>query len=195
MTIEKYFNELTAKLHKLTREERLEALNFYIEYANDANLNTYEEIEATFGSPALLASKIYSSSASSHVKQDKFKDKYHALSLSIMAILTLPLSLPLVIVILAISFSFFISMVAILFSFVMVALSLLIAGFALIFYYSLEFMAPLALASLLKCIGGGLILIAIAIIFTFFIAKLIKAFVYLITYITSKLVKKENQDV
>lgn len=63
MTSERYFSELAAQLSRLPAQEREEALRFHREYAQEAGFTTYQELEACFGTPKALASRLYAESA------------------------------------------------------------------------------------------------------------------------------------
>ena len=63
MTSERYFSELAAQLGRLPVQEREEALRFHREYAQEAGFTTYQELEECFGSPKVLASRLYAESA------------------------------------------------------------------------------------------------------------------------------------
>ena len=192
MSTEQYLKELATNLKGLSQQEINDAISFYREYAEDAAFNTYEEMVNHFGPAKILASKIYSESATKVMDKTKpaYKDNFRALSLTLLALLSLPFSFPLAMIIFALGISAFVSSFAILVSFGFTAIALFVAGFASIFYFSFTFLNPFALGSILKSIGGGLILIAIAIVFTLIVANMLRLISKLVTKITSNIVRK-----
>ena len=194
MTVNKYFEELNSCLGRLSKEERAEAINFYQEYAEDAAIDNYADLVARFGTPKVLASKIYSEVANKIVQspKNKMNDHLNAAVLAIVAVLSLPLSLPLVIVAFAIILSFGLALLSIIVSFGFTSFALILAGLYLITFGSFSFISPFSLGNILKCLGGGLVIIALAIIFALITINLVKLILKFITLISSRIIARRT---
>ena len=194
MTVNKYFEELNSCLGCLSKEERAEAINFYQEYAEDAAIDNYADLVARFGTPKVLASKIYSEVANKIVQspKNKMNDHLNAAVLAIVAVLSLPLSLPLVIVAFAIILSFGLALLSIIISFGFTSFALILAGLYLITFGSFSFISPFSLGNILKCLGGGLVIIALAIIFALITINLVKLILKFITLISSRIIARRT---
>ena len=194
MTLNKYFEELYSCLGRLSKEERIEAINFYKEYAEEAAIFDYSDLVARFGTPKILASKIYSETATKIAQSPKnrINDHFNAAALALIAILSLPLSFPLLIALFAIIFSLMIALFAIIIAFGFTSMALAFAGFYLITFGSFSFINPFSIANILKSLGGGLISIALAIIFAIITVTLVKLILRVITLISSKIIKRRT---
>ena len=196
MTIDNYFKELSSSLKKLPKKDREEILDFYIEFAEEGNMKSYEEMVERFGTPQSLSSKIYADSAIKKISNDEKETGKigKAFAIGMAALFSLPFTFPIAISTLAIAFALFLTIVAILFSFG--AVWLILAKVAIVlFIESFMFLNPFVPGIWLKCLGGALFLfgIIIAIITgTIFVTSWI---LKKITILVSKIVKRSTDNV
>lgn len=164
-TYKDYCEELRQSLSKISDQEREEAIDYYVEYAIDAEITTYEEMKDKFGTPKNLAAKIYSETAMKEldVNNKKKSSSTKALWIGLIALFSLPMAFPLVIASGAILFAFVVSFIAILFALIVTIGSLGITAVAL-FIKSFSFLRPFYLSLWLKSFGGSIALAAIVIL-------------------------------
>lgn len=163
MTSERYFSELAAQLGRLPVQEREEALRFHQEYAQEAGFTTYQELEACFGSPKALASKLYAESAVKASGEKKPGNTGKALVIGLAALFSLPVTFPLALVILMALFVILVLILAVVFSIgaTVVALG---GAFVSLAAESWGYLLSFAPGLWLKFLGGALIILAAIII-------------------------------
>ena len=162
-TLDNYFYELETALGKLSFEERAEALRFYREFASDAEIYTYADMEQRFGSPKNLASSILADAAIKTASQNRKGSIFKALSIAFASLLALPFSLPVI-------FALVIPVIAIFFALAVIVFAVGVTVFALaatavgLLIGSFTFLVPFAPFLFLKSIVGAVVLFAIALL-------------------------------
>ena len=136
-----FMEELRLKLKSLPKKDLEDALSYYEEYFEDAQINDYVDVEAELGSPSNVASQILSDYA---IKDFEIKDKpkrfnFSAVWFIILAVLASPIALPLGFAFIAVIISLVLAMVSIVLAFgsagvaiILGGISVLITGFAII---------------------------------------------------------------
>lgn len=191
MTIEKYFEELSKCLKDLSDEEINEALKFYKEYADEAGFVSYEDLEAHFGNPQELSSKIHAETAFKVAKQNHSTVKGAGKSFFavLLAIFSLPLTFPLVIAVSVFAFTIFIILVVTLFVGVIL---IFVFGAVAIYLLARVFsgiMLPLPFL-MLKSIGAAFVLIGLSVLVFFALKALLKTIFKWASVLISKIAKR-----
>ncbi len=104
MTKEEYINELRARISHLPREEQESAMSYYIEYLQDADDKTMEEIIAELGTPQDVAERIIAECVQSRREGTQSGTEKGCL-IGLLAALTSPIWFPLAIAAVAVVFS------------------------------------------------------------------------------------------
>lgn len=168
MTSERYFSELAAQLSRLPAQEREEALRFHREYAQEAGFTTYQELEACFGTPKALASRLYAESAVKASEEKGPGKPGKALIIGLAALFSLPVTFPLVLVILIVLFVVLVLILAVGFS-IGVTVFALGGAFISLAAESWGYLLSFAPGLWLKFLGGAMIVLAVIIIIIFLI--------------------------
>lgn len=192
MSTDKYFKELAACLNKLSAEDREEAIRFYTEYLEEAQLNSYEALVERFGTPKKLASKIYADAAVKNLEGDN-KKIGKAFSFVAIALFSLPFSFPFILSAICILFAWSVAAVAILFS-VGVTVFALAKTAIFLFIKSFTFLVPFAPVLWLKTLGGSLMLMGITAVILWILVLAVKLLIKLSTYLMSKMVKRRSEN-
>ena len=192
-TYKEYCEKLRQSLSRIPDKDREEAVNYYIEYAIDAGLTTYEQMEHHFGTPKNLAAKIYSEAAIKELEvvNKKKGSSTKALWIGLIALFSLPMAFPMLIASGAILFAFAVSFIAVLFALIVTIGSLGITSIAL-FIKSFSFLIPFNASLWLKSFGGAISLAAIVIVSLIAMYFAIKFISRAIVVIISKFVKRRT---
>lgn len=166
MNKEEYLSALNKELKKMPEEERKNAIQYYIEYFDDAGVDNSERVIIELGSPKEVANQILSDYAIKMVNapSEPFSKKSAGkLKWLLVAILVSPIALPLGIFIIGMAFmicSFAIALIVTTVIFALVGIALgVIATAAGVFYLFSDFATGIALAGVgLVGIGLGLLL-------------------------------------
>lgn len=137
MTTEAYLSELKRRLHGLTEDERADVLDFYEEYAADADLTTGEAITKKLGTPKQLARKVLADysikqndTAAQKGERRSPRTNANMMWVIILAIASTPVTIPVAIAILAVLLSVLIVTLALVGSGIVVAIALIGAAVA-----------------------------------------------------------------
>lgn len=100
-----YIEELTRHLKKLSKQDATDAIDYYTDYLNDGNLNTYEECVNELGTPKRLAIQIRAD-ISINKQDSSTQQKFWELpSIVILALFASPLLVPVLISLILVIFS------------------------------------------------------------------------------------------
>ncbi|MPQ43910.1 DUF1700 domain-containing protein [Clostridium tarantellae] len=190
MNKETFIRELNKKLSKLPKEEKESALEYYIEYFNEADIKNDENVDKELGSPSKIASEILANYA---IKDNVGKTKASKIRISaiwfiILAILAAPITLPLVIALISIILSMVLVMLSLIFAFGITALAIVGTGFFTIFAGFTVMVQDFATS--IMFIGIGLATLGVGILISMAIFYLSKLSFRGIISISNKLLKK-----
>lgn len=196
-----FITELKEKLKGLPQEEIDNAINYYVEYFEDADINEDIDVELTLGSPEEVAKQIlldyniknhdddlkvslskennYSNTAcydNSDINKEKNEKKKMSRGtialLIILGIFASPILIPIAIALIAIVFALIVSLFAVGVSLVAVSGAIVITGIVAI--VSSLFIITKSFETFIMCLGLGLICIGIGIIFLWLSIKGVK---------------------
>lgn len=130
MNKEVYLKELHRKLKKLPEEEREAALDYYNEYFDEAGEENVQLVIKKLGSPSQVASQILADFAVKDLdnNDESAKKGISAIWFIILAILASPIALPLLISVIALIFSLVILCGSFIFTFFVLVLALSLSG-------------------------------------------------------------------
>ncbi len=195
MTIDNYINELSNCLNRLSAADKDEALNYYKDYAFDAQIETYEAMVNIFGTPKNLSATIYTEVAVGTVtsKTAKKGDFANALIISLAAFFSLPLTFPLFISGAALFFLLGVVLFAVIFA---IGITIFAFGFSAIalFVNSFTYLFPLVPSDWLLNLGLSLIMGALSGIMLICILLLSKAIFKLATITISNIVQRRGKN-
>lgn len=128
MNKNQFIEELRLKLKSLPKQDLEDALSYYEEYFEDAQIDDYVDVKIELGSPSKVASQILSDYA---IKDFEIKDKpkrfnFSAIWFIILAILASPIALPL-------GFAFITVIISLVFAMGSIVIAFGSAGVAIIF--------------------------------------------------------------
>ncbi len=134
MNKEAYIKELGKRLKYIPKEDREDAIEYYMELMSDMGLDEAQDVESKLGSAKEAAKKIVDECTTKHIEayEEKKTVKGHAtvVWLSILGALSLPVSLPLAIAVLIVAIALIVVFVAVLIAFAAVSISLVFSGLA-----------------------------------------------------------------
>lgn len=154
MSKEEYISELRARIAHLPREEREAAMSYYVEYLEDAGDKSMEEIIAELGTPQEVAERIIADYAQNRNSGGE-KEMSKGCLVGVLAALSSPIWFPLLIAIGAVGFALLLTVLILLVVFGLVGIFLVGLGIWAIFLHA---------ATGLNLVGGGMILLALAIL-------------------------------
>ncbi|HAX72513.1 MAG TPA: hypothetical protein DCY20_03185, partial [Firmicutes bacterium] len=93
MNKHEFIKDLQKRLKQLPQSDINNALNYYVEYFEDANTSAHEDVTLIFGHPSSIASDILADYAVNHPVQ--VKTKTSSIWFVVLAILAAPIGLPL----------------------------------------------------------------------------------------------------
>lgn len=130
MNKEVYLKELHRKLKKLPEEEREAALDYYNEYFDEAGEENVQLVIKKLGSPSQVASQILADFAVKDLdnNDESAKKGISAIWFIILAILASPIALPLLISVIALIFSLVVLCGSFIFTFFVLVLALSLSG-------------------------------------------------------------------
>lgn len=183
-----FINELKRKLKNMPSQELEEAISYYTEYFEDAQIDDYTDVEKEFGSPSSVASQILADYA---IKDRPSKSQISSIWFIILAIFASPIALPL-------AFAGVILLATLLFVCVAVLFALGIASFSIAFAGGAVFVSGLTIifnsfSTSILFVGVGMILMGIGILFLRGIVSLSNIFLKIVINITNKALSKLNK--
>ena len=160
MTREEYIEELKARIAHLPLEERDAALSYYIEYLQDADDKTMEEIISELGTPKEVAERIIAECAQAKNKEGETSK---GCLIGVLIGITSPLWFPLSIAAAAVIFSLLLTAVILLAVFGILAVVLFGLGLWALFVDA---------ATGIAVLGGGCLLAGISILLILFFSAM-----------------------
>ncbi len=155
MTRKEFLDDLSNRLKRLPKQERLEAIKFYEEYFDDAGIENEQKVISELRSPAHIASKILSEYAEKeasaimnfgskdykntdakerrHARKDSAKGGFRAVWFTILGIFAAPIAIPLAIAFSVVVVALCIALIALIGALLIGGSAFLIAGFVLLF--------------------------------------------------------------
>ncbi len=195
MTLDNYFYELSSCLSRLSQADRDEAINYYKDYAFDAQITTYDEMTKTFGTPKNLSATIYTEVAVNAVnsKTAKKGDFANALIISLAALFSLPVTFSLFITGAALLFALGVILLAVLFA---IGVTIFAFGFSavVLFINSFTHLYPFMPSDWLLNLGTSLIMGALSGIMLICIILLSKTIFKFATIIISNIVQRRTKN-
>lgn len=188
-----YIDELSKKLSKLPKEEREDAINYYNEYFDEAQLGEEDEVPDTMKTPAQAASDIIQDCAIKVTNQPPktVKKGIDTVWIVLLAILAAPIALPIAAAILSV----FVALGAVCFAFVVTILALDFSIFAVgigCFIATIEaFTVSVPLGLLM--IGIGLLMFGLGAFGFILVAYAAKGLCYLISKLFSLIFRKNKE--
>ena len=181
MTRTKYIAKLTKYLRKLPQKDYEEALEYFMEYFEEAGPENEAQVIAELGTPKEAAHEVISRLLDEKIIEEKssLRNKTTILWIAILAVLASPVALPILLFFLAMLLTLLLIIFAVIVTALALTFALLISG-VYTFFTSFSLL-NVSLASTL--FGGALLLLLIS----FEICKLI---VKLITLLIKWLIKK-----
>lgn len=186
-----YFIALKECLGKLSPQEQDEAISYYQEYAEDAELFTHEAVEAQFGSPKELASKIYAEHAIKTLSSQEPKRHKRAFGIGLLALFSLPITGPLFIVFLTVIVCLLVVAFSVIISFGATAIGLFGGAIALVLN-GIIYWSDGGLLALTKLLGGATIMLAFSALFCWLTLILTKGTMKITTLGASKIIKRRK---
>lgn len=176
MNRDEFITELKRRLKKLAPEDLEQAIYYYVEYFEDANISDDVDVTKEFGTPAKIASEILVDYA---LKQPENKKPiFKSIGFIMLAILAAPIGLPLALAGVILLFIPVIIIISLAFAFIVTALALIGAGVHSIFI-GLAVMSQSVPTTLL--VGGvGFIVIGLGLLFGLLVIFLTKGSVQLL---------------
>ncbi|MGT2887869.1 DUF1700 domain-containing protein [Streptococcus didelphis] len=164
MTRTDYLAELDKYLQKLPKEDYQEAMDYYIEYFNEAGPEKEKEVIKELGSPKEAAQEILARLLDESLEQETDNSKHlgKIIWLTILSILAAPVTIPLVIALLSTIVVIIGTSVLFIFTLILLGLFLLANGIYMVFE-SFTYLST-SLASTSLSLGIGIIMASLSII-------------------------------
>lgn len=176
MNRNEYLAELKHRLRRLPKEEFDSVIMYYEEFFDDAGEENEQEAISNLGNPAVIAGQLIGEFA---IKEPldgatpSAKKSASKIWIGILAIFASPIAFPISIVLVALVFTLIFSLGLIIFSFIITGFALLVSG-AIITIVGLAQISFLPYGAFFY-IGGGLIMIALGILFSILSVALFRA--------------------
>lgn len=199
-----FMSQLKENLSNLPVEERENAISYYTEYLDDAvagnlneNSNTSieeERIIRELGSPSKIASQIIGNYAVSDIATSpkSAKKGLSTLWIVILAIFASPIALPIAFGAVALAFALIVTIFSFIFAFALVAAACIASGGFVIIVGFRILLTSFDFATFFLFVGGGLITIAIGIIFGWLTMFLTKKSLSLMAQLLGKFLLRRN---
>ena len=158
MTQQEFLRALARKLRGLPQTEREDALRYYSEYLQDADLAPGADVTPLVGTPEECARGILADSLIRQEQAGNVKSGWRSFWLVLLGIFAAPVALPLAIVALVLVIVVF----ALLLSFFVTGIALALSGLAMPFLIPIDMTG--APGQLLVVAGYGLVMIAIGVL-------------------------------
>ena len=180
MTRTEYIAKLTKYLRKLPQKDYEEALEYFMEYFEEAGPENEAQVIAELGTPKEAAHEVISRLLDEKIIEEKssLRNKTTILWIAILAVLASPVALPILLFFLAM----LLTLLVVIFAVIVTALAL---TFALLFS-----LLNVSLASTLFGVGLGLLMFGGALLLLLISFEICKLIVKLITLLIKWLIKK-----
>lgn len=194
MNKSEFLRLLNKKLKSLPTNERKDAIRYYEEYFEEANIKDNEDVLKELSNPSEIASQILSEYAVKELNSDKkpIKNKISSIWFILLAIIVSPLAFPIAIPIIILLFVGILLIFIFGFVFVVVSTSLVGAGFSILTSGFSSMFSNLGTG--LISIGVGTIMIGLTVLVFLGIGYIVsKLFNFMVTVINKKLSEREEK--
>ena len=190
MTKTEYLAKLTKYLRKLPQKDYEEALEYFMEYFEEAGPENEAQVIAELGTPKEAAHEVITRLLDEKIIEDKssLRNKTTILWIAILAVLASPVALPILLFFLAILMTLLMFIFAVIVTALALTFALLISG-VYTFFTSFSLLS-VSLASTLFGVGLGLLMFGGALLLLFASFEICKLFVKLTTLLIKWLIKK-----
>ena len=190
MTRTEYIAKLTKYLRKLPQKDYEEALEYFMEYFEEAGPENEARIIAELGTPKEAAHEVISRLLEEKIVEDKssLRNKTAILWIAILAVLASPVALPILLFFLAMIMTLLMIIFAVIVTALALTFALLISG-VYTFFTSFSLLS-VSLASTLFGGGLGLLMFGGALLLLLISFEICKLIVKLITLLIKWLIKK-----
>ena len=190
MTRTEYIAKLTKYLRKLPQKDYEEALEYFMEYFEEAGPENEARVIAELGTPKEAAHEVISRLLEEKIVEDKssLRNKTAILWIAILAVLASPVALPILLFFLAMIMTLLMIIFAVIVTALALTFALLISG---IYTFFTSFsLLNVSLASTLFGGGLGLLMFGGALLLLLISFEICKLIVKLITLLIKWLIKK-----
>ena len=190
MTKTEYLAKLTKYLRKLPQKDYEEALEYFMEYFEEAGPENEAQVIAELGTPKEAAHEVITRLLDEKIIEDKssLRNKTTILWIAILAVLASPVALPILLFFLAMLMTLLMIIFAVIVTALALTFALLISG-VYTFFTSFSLLI-VSLASTLFGVGLGLLMFGGALLLLFASFEICKLFVKLTTLLIKWLIKK-----
>ena len=190
MTRTEYIAKLTKYLRKLPQKDYEEALEYFMEYFEEAGPENEAQVIAELGTPKEAAHEVISRLLEEKIVEDKssLRNKTTILWITILAVLASPVALPILLCFLAMIMTLLMIIFAVIVTALALTFALLISG-VYTFFTSFSLLS-VSLASTLFGGGLGLLMFGGALLLLLISFEICKLIVKLITLLIKWLIKK-----
>ena len=190
MTRTEYIAKLTKYLRKLPQKDYEEALEYFMEYFEEAGPENEARVIAELGTPKEAAHEVISRLLEEKIVEDKssLRNKTTILWIAILAVLASPVALPILLFFLAMIMTLLMIIFAVIVTALALTFALLISG-VYTFFTSFSLLS-VSLASTLFGGGLGLLMFGGALLLLLISFEICKLIVKLITLLVKWLIKK-----
>lgn len=190
MTRTEYIAKLTKYLRKLPQKDYEEALEYFMEYFEEAGPENEAQVIAELGTPKEAAHEVISRLLEEKIVEDKssLRNKTAILWIAILAVLASPVALPILLFFLAMIMTLLMIIFAVIVTALALTFALLISG-VYTFFTSFSLL-NVSLASTLFGGGLGLLMFGGALLLLLISFEICKLIVKLITLLIKWLIKK-----
>lgn len=190
MTRTEYIAKLTKYLRKLPQQDYEEAIEYFMEYFEDAGPENEARVIAELGTPKEAAHEVIRRLLEEKIVEDKssLRNKTTILWIAILAVLASPVALPILLFFLAMIMTLLMIIFAVIVTALALTFALLISG-VYTFFTSFSLLS-VSLASTLFGGGLGLLMFGGALLLLLISFEICKLIVKLITLLIKWLIKK-----
>ena len=190
MTKTEYIAKLTKYLRKLPQQDYEEAIEYFMEYFEEAGPENEARVIAELGTPKEAAHEVISRLLEEKIVEDKssLRNKTTILWIAILAVLASPVALPILLFFLAMIMTLLMIIFAVIVTALALTFALLISG-VYTFFRSFSLLS-VSLASTLFGGGLGLLMFGGALLLLLISFEICKLIVKLITLLIKWLIKK-----
>ena len=190
MTRTEYIAKLTKYLRKLPQQDYEEAIEYFMEYFEEAGPENEARVIAELGTPKEAAHEVISRLLEEKIVEDKssLRNKTAILWIAILAVLARPVALPILLFFLAMIMTLLMIIFAVIVTALALTFALLISGIYT-FFTSFSLLS-VSLASTLFGGGLGLLMFGGALLLLLISFEICKLIVKLITLLIKWLIKK-----
>lgn len=190
MTKTEYLAKLTKYLRKLPQKDYEEALEYFMEYFEEAGPENEAQVISELGTPKEAAHEVITRLLDEKIIEDKssLRNKTTILWIAILAVLASPVALPILLFFLAMLMTLLMIIFAVIVTALALTFALLISG-VYTFFTSFSLLS-VSLASTLFGVGLGLLMFGGALLLLFASFEICKLFVKLTTLLIKWLIKK-----